>query len=152
MLRKIEQAEQKWGGSHSAIDNWLNARKQLLVEYCRLAGLPPFEGDKQALPTKNSIEAFCELLMDYVSAGHFEFYDQIVNGSAANGCALADEIYPQISGTTDEALSFNDHYAEIEEEQDLTGFDRHLSQLGQAMEERFELEDKLINNLYQRHL
>ncbi|GAA0373747.1 Rsd/AlgQ family anti-sigma factor [Bowmanella denitrificans] len=154
MLNKVEQAEQKWGGAHDAIDNWIDARKALLVEYCRLAGLPPFDARRQALPSKESVETFCEMLMDYVSAGHFEFYDKIVDGSQANGAGkqLADEVYPKISDTTEQALNFNDCYADIDEDQDMQGFDKHLSELGQAMEERFELEDRLIHTLYQDHL
>lgn len=154
MLNKVEQAEQKWGGSHSAIDNWINARKLLLVEYCRLAGLPPFDTHRQSLPGKEVVETFCEMLMDYVSAGHFEFYDKIVEGSQANGegKSLADEVYPLIADTTEQALNFNDCYAEIEDDHDMEGFDKHLSDLGQAMEARFELEDKLIQTLYHDHL
>lgn len=151
MLQKIEQAQEKWGGSHHAIDAWLQSRRDLLVHYCKLAGLPPFEREHKALPSHEAIEHFCELLMDYVSAGHFEFYDRIVEESQLNGQAkkLADEVYPKISVTTDEALHFNDHYADIDEHQDMASFDLHLSKLGQAMEERFELEDRLIQTLYQ---
>ena len=32
---------------------------------------------------------------------------------------------------------------------ELNSFDRDLSQLGQEMEERFEVEDKLLDHLYQ---
>lgn len=154
MLIKAEQAEQQWGGAHHAIDNWLEGRRKLLVQYCQLAGLPPFERDHTALPANEAIETFCELLVDYVSAGHFEFYDRIVEQADSNGLgkSLAEEVYPRISDTTDQALSFNDHYAEIDKDQDMQHFDEHLSSLGQAMEERFELEDRLIQTLYKEHL
>ncbi|AWL13265.1 hypothetical protein HMF8227_02816 [Saliniradius amylolyticus] len=152
MLTKNEQAKQKWGGANQAIDNWLNERQELLVRYCHLAGLPPFERDAQALPDAQSIEDFCSLLMDYVSAGHFEVYDKVVENSKdqEKGKALADELYPAISATTDKALSFNDSYAAISDEQNLNGFDKHLSALGEAIETRLELEDQLINRLYKQ--
>ncbi|MDF2180393.1 sigma D regulator [Aliiglaciecola sp. CAU 1673] len=153
MLSKIEQAQEKWGGSHQTIDTWLQSRRELLVHYCKLAGLPPFEREHKALPDHDAIEHFCELLMDYVSAGHFEFYDRIMEESQLNGQGkkLADEVYPLISETTDAALDFNDQYADIEEDQNMQSFDRHLSKLGQAMEQRFELEDRLIQTLYKHH-
>lgn len=143
MLNQFENTQQILGGSHQAIDNWLEERKQLLVEYCQLAGLPPFERSKGALPGKDEIEAFCELLVDYMSAGHFEVYDKLPQANQP----LANSLYPQISATTEHALSFHDSYAEITNEQQLNEFDRQLSQLGQQLEERFALEDKLMQSL-----
>ena len=46
------------------------------------------------------------------------------------------------------ALSFNDSYADVSAELDLSEFDLHLSRLGQSMEERFALEDRLIGSLH----
>ncbi|WP_416306531.1 sigma D regulator [Neptunicella sp. SCSIO 80796] len=147
MLTGIEQAKQKWGGAHNAIDNWLAERQMLLVMYCELAGLPPYQRESQALPDKDKIREFCELLMDYLSAGHFEVYDQLSNGDS-----LSARLYPKISTTTDEALKFNDCYAETNSDTDMSDFDRALSKLGQQLEERFELEDELINTLHSEHL
>ena len=154
MLNQVEKAKQKWGGAHDAIDNWLHERQQLLVQYCELAGLPPFERAPGALPHKRDIRAFCELLVDYVSAGHFEVYDKIVAecDDAQNSKEVTDQLYPKISETTDSALNFNDTYAEVEVDQDLTSFDVNLSELGQKLEERFALEDKLIQTLHTEHL
>lgn len=146
MLNKVEQAKQKWGGMHDVVDAWLNERKQLLVQYCELAGLPPFEGADKALPTKERVEAFCELLMDYISAGHFELFDKIMDEchDAEDAKKLAEDIYPKITDTTDSALTFNDYYANISDDDEMSGFDRNLAELGERMEERFELEDQLL--------
>ncbi|XOV80206.1 MAG: sigma D regulator [Aestuariibacter sp.] len=146
MLSKVEQAEQKWGGMHELVDSWLNERKKLLVQYCELAGLPPYEHSDKALPTKERVEAFCELLMDYISAGHFELFDKIMDecSQVSDNKKLAEEIYPKITETTDSALTFNDYYASISDEDELAGFDQNLAVLGEKMEERFELEDKLL--------
>ena len=154
MLTRIEDAKDKWGGSHEAIDNWLHERQELLVQYCGLAGLPPFEREPGALPHKREIRSFCELLVDYVSAGHFEVYDKIVAQSdeVTRSKAVTEELYPQISQTTDSALNFNDIYAEVEVDQDLVDFDNRLSELGQKLEERFALEDRLIQTLHSDHL
>lgn len=154
MLTRLEQAQQQWGGSLNAIDNWLNERQEVLVCYYQLAGLTPSEHTDRALPQHSEIQSFCQLLMDYLSAGHFEVFDQIVAQCKKNGpesLALANKIYPEISKTTDIALAFNDKFAEITEQSLLDGFDQNLSALGQFLEERFELEDQLIEALYKKH-
>ncbi len=150
MLTQVEQAEQKWGGFHNVIDCWLQERKQLLVQYCELAGLPPFERDAGALPDKTKVREFCEVLVDYVSVGHFELYDKIAAECESEGADpnFARELFPKISATTDVALTFNDTFAEIGANNDVESFDSRLSNLGQQLEERFELEDQLISTLH----
>ncbi|MDN4502106.1 sigma D regulator [Alteromonadaceae bacterium BrNp21-10] len=151
MLTGIEQAKQKWGGRHSAIDKWLTERQLLLVQYCELAGIPPYQRQDNALPEKEKIQAFCELLMDYVSAGHFEVYGKLTDNDSA-GNDLENTIYPKISESTDSALQFNDAYTEIQNDTNMKEFDVALSKLGQQLEERFELEDQLIQSLHNDHL
>lgn len=151
MYTRVQQAQKKWGGSLSAIDNWLDERQQLIVNYCRLAGLPPFEKDRHTMPSQERIKEFCQLLMDYLSAGHFEVYERIVTQCAINGTnsrKLADSLYPKIAVSTDLALEFNDNYADHLSTRKSGTFDTELSALGQALEERFALEDKLIETLY----
>lgn len=145
MLTKLQQATEQWGGFNSTIDDWLEERKQLLVQYCQLAGLPPFERSDNALPDKAEIERFCEILMDYISAGHFEIYEKILADS--DDLVSAEEIFPKFADSTDTALSFNDKYANIAEDEELTSFDSNLAMLGQHMEERFSFEDQLIQTL-----
>ena len=154
MLTRLEKAQQRWGGAHSVIDNWLNERQQILVLYCQLAGLPPYDRADRALPGILEVKQFCQLLMDYLSAGHFEIYDQVVaecNEHGPESAALAKCLYPEISKSTDVALNFNDKFAELESINQDTEFDDQLSQLGQILEERFELEDQLIETLYSKH-
>lgn len=154
MYTRVQQAQKKWGGSLSAIDNWLDERQQLIVNYCRLAGLPPFEKDRHTMPSQERIKEFCQLLMDYLSAGHFEVYERIVAQCTINGTdgrKLADNLYPRIAVSTDLALEFNDNYAEHLSTRKSGTFDIELSSLGQALEERFALEDKLIETLYIKH-
>ena len=153
MLTQIEKAKHQWGGSHDAIDNWLQERQQLLVQYCELAGLPPFERESGALPRKSEIRSFCEILVDYVSAGHFEVYDKIAEQSddAKDNEDVASIVVPKITETTDHALNFNDDFAEVSGDSDLASFDVKLSKLGQTLEERFALEDQLIQTIHKEH-
>ncbi|WP_372761120.1 sigma D regulator [Pseudoalteromonas sp.] len=154
MLTRVEKAQQKWGGSHTVIDKWLNERQQLIVLYCKLAGFAPYEKKDPALPEPEQIQTFCQILMDYLSAGHFEVYDDIAKACEKKGPEsqqLANAIYPRISDTTDVALDFNDKYAEVAADDLLTGFDNDLSVIGEALEARFALEDELIDNLFSNH-
>ena len=154
MLTRVEKAQQKWGGSHKVIDKWLNERQELIVLYCKIAGFTPYEKQDQALPEPKLIESFCQLLMDYLSAGHFEVYDDIAKACEKKGLQsqeLANSIYPRISSTTDVALDFNDKYAEVDKEDLLKDFDNDLSVIGEALEARFALEDELIDNLFSNH-
>lgn len=154
MLTRLEQAQQQWGGSLNAIDNWLTERQEVLVMYCQLAGLPPFDQTDRVLPNKDQIKPFCQILMDYLSAGHFEVFDQVVAQCKNNGpksLALAQKIYPKIAKSTDVALNFNDKYADADDSSVFEKFDNSLSALGQFLEERFELEDQLIEALYSQH-
>ncbi len=148
MLNRVEQATQRWSGKHSEVDTWLSERQALLVQYCQLLGLPPFERE-QCLPDKQEVQGFCQRLMDYASAGHFEVYDKILAESVdkAHDRALAERLYPEITRTTDAALSFNDKYGDWQGEENWEQLDRHLAELGQSLEWRFELEDQLLKSL-----
>ncbi len=152
MLRKLEKAQQQWGGSIAVIDNWLEERKQLLVLYCQLSGVQQFSGHDNQLPGEADIKAFCQVMMDYISAGHFEVYDQITSKNKSDnneeGVSLAEELYPQITQSTDVALTFNDNYAEKNADELTEQFDKDLASLGEALDDRFELEDKLIQSLH----
>ncbi|MEM5546046.1 sigma D regulator [Pseudoalteromonas fuliginea] len=154
MLTRVEKAQQKWGGSHTVIDKWLNERQELIVLFCKMAGFSPYDKKDHALPEPAQIESFCQILMDYLSAGHFEIYDDIAKACENKGPKsqeLANAIYPRISSTTDIALDFNDKYAEVDKEDLLKDFDKDLSVIGEALEARFALEDELIDNLFSNH-
>ncbi|WP_298445855.1 sigma D regulator [uncultured Ferrimonas sp.] len=154
MLTKLEKAVTAWGGSSKLVDQWLNSRRELLINYCQLAGLPPYNNDAAALPEEQHIKQFCGLLMDYVSAGHFEVYDQVASACEQHGQQsrqLAEELLPQINNSTDIALDFNDHYTNGVNDERMLQLDQALSKLGQAMEERFALEDRLLETLHHNH-
>ena len=50
MLTELEQTKRALAGKHRAIDDWLDARQALLVEYMRLAGLTPARTKQRSLP------------------------------------------------------------------------------------------------------
>lgn len=154
MLSRLEQAQQKFGGANTVIDNWLAERQELLVKYCKLAGLPPFDSDSRVLPDALNVNSFCQILIDYLSAGHFEVFNDIVKQCEEHGpksAALAERVYPQITKTTDRLVDFNDKYSALKKDEDLLSFDSDLSEIGPILEERLELEDELIHTLHTNH-
>ncbi|QYK01094.1 sigma D regulator [Shewanella psychrotolerans] len=153
MLKQLERAEKKWRGSNTLIDQWLNNRRKLLIQYCQIAGLPPYETLDKSLPSFQAVKDFCDLLVDYVSEGHFEVYDRVLSAYEKNckeSQSLAQNVVPKISETTDLALDFNDKYTEADDEKILYQLDKDLSSLGDVMETRFQLEDQLLEVLHNK--
>ena len=97
----------------------------------------------------------CEVLVDYVSAGHFEVYEQLIQEAREfndGGLELAAKLYPRIEQTTEVALNFNDRLDGRElSEVDVRELFNELSRLGEVLESRFEMEDFLIENLHNAH-
>ncbi|RUO76829.1 sigma D regulator [Pseudidiomarina taiwanensis] len=155
MLKRQQAAQQRWQGQNAAIDRWLDERQQLLVKYCQLVVTGHQERDATPLPDAQLIREFCEIMVDYISAGHFEIYDQIIQHShraPAITRQVADDVFPLISDTTEIALDFNDAYSEATDQQQLPNFDRDLAELGEALELRMEFEDRLLATLEEHDL
>lgn len=131
----------------SVVARWLAERNELLVLYCRLTG----KRKDQVLPDKSQINQFCDILIDYVSAGHFEVYEQVVSLCDKKGpqsLQLLEEVFPRISKTTDIVVDFNDKYSDDQANEELMSqLDKDLSKLGEAIASRVELEDQLIDTL-----
>lgn len=145
MLNQVEIAKQRWGGISKTIDNWLQERQKLLIQYCHLAGVN-YQA-KEALPTEEEVNEFCALLMDYLSVGHFEVYEMLVTDDE-KGQQLKQKLFPLISKTTDQALDFNDNFAEDYSIEKSAEFDKAITSLGEALIDRFELEDNLIQHMH----
>ena len=94
------------------------------------------------------IENFCESLMDYISAGHFEVYETLLHESTEELKAnreLLEEIYQSIETTTGLALSFNDKYKdELVHSSEDASLPKDLIRLDNALTIRFALEDQLL--------
>jgi regulator of sigma D len=145
---KIDNIDNK----SEAVSNWLAERSQVIVMYCRLSGFR----NQTKLPGNEQINGFCDVLIDYVSAGHFEVYQQIANDCEINGPSsiqLLNELYPDISKTTDVVVDFNEKYSKMmaDDPDMMSKFDQDLSVLGEAIAKRVDLEDDLIETLKTNH-
>lgn len=133
-------------GTRDSVTKMVAERTEVLALYWRLAGLDPFTDAQHREPAQKLLQEFCQLLVDYIAAGHFSLYERIVNGTERRReiAELAQELYPRISDTTTVALDFNDKY-DSETHCELTeAFKADLSHLGEELAVRIDLEDKLI--------
>jgi regulator of sigma D len=149
MLENCKSAKERWGGVNEIIDRWLEERQAMLVQYCSLSGL---DQDLSDLQRGDKLRSFCQILVDYVSAGHFEVYDQLIKEGRefddADALQEASKLYDTIDTTTERLLDFNDKYLETD---DVSSLSIDLSQLGEALEVRFSAEDRLISVLHTSH-
>jgi regulator of sigma D len=149
MLESCQNAQERWGGVHRLIDRWLQERNELIRAFDVLSDTP-----EEGLVERATLQKFCEILVDYVSAGHFEIYEQLTSEAKAfgdeRGLELADQIYPRLDVITKALLAFNDHCDKGDcSDASLTA--ARLTELGELLHERFELEDCLIEVLHTSH-
>ena len=148
MLESCRNAQERWGGVHKLIDRWLQDRHELVRTFDAL--------DRSQALTVNaeSLQNFCQLLLDYCSAGHFEVYEQLISEAQAfgdrRGLELAKQIYPRLEAITAQALNFNDR-CDNGDCREGTCLNSELKNLRQQLHERFELEDCLIEVLHNAH-
>jgi len=126
-------------------------RAELLALYCRVAGVAPFYDDDagDSIKTQELLQSLCQIMIDYLSMGHFSLYERIARGRERrqNLNQMAEELYPVIAKTTEVALHFNDKY-DCEDHCELgNDFEQDLSSLGEALATRIELEDKILRVL-----
>ena len=133
MLNQLDNLTERVRGSNKLVDRWLHVRKHLLVAYYNLVGIKPGKESYMRLNEK-ALDDFCQSLVDYLSAGHFSIYERILHKLEGNGqLARAAKIWPQLEANTQQIMDYN--YLE---------FQQVLSDIGEALEARFVLEDKLI--------
>jgi len=151
MLDNCKNAAERWGGVSDLIDKWLLERQELIVGLCDLSVNPGSSQENKA----EKFQSFCQVLVDYVSVGHFEVYEQLVAEAAEyndGGIELAKKVIPLIQESTEIALNFNDRFDDIHKVDDgIEGLIEELEVLGKTLEDRFELEDNLIESLHKVH-
>ena len=151
MLEQCKDAQERWGGVHQMIDKWLNDRQALIVRFCNLSASRPLSDET---PLGQSIQAMCESLIDYCSAGHFEIYEQLMAEAREfddGSISLADELMPRLEELTGKCVDFNDTYDKHCTLDQLAKLPEDLSSLGEVMEERFQIEDQLIEKMHNVH-
>lgn len=151
MLERCKSAQERWGGVHKLIDRWLEARKALIEAYAKLRA----EDEFTPIDTPK-ILLFCQNLVDYVSTGHFEIYEQLTKEAEAfndqKALLFAQKTLPEIQSTTTLVVEFNDKFDSKEHcNNQLAELPISLQALGLVLADRFELEDLLIKELHEAH-
>ncbi|OON35546.1 anti-RNA polymerase sigma 70 factor [Izhakiella australiensis] len=145
MLNQLNILTERVGGSNDLVDHWLHSRRQLLVAYYRMVGIKPNRDSLTALDEK-ALDDFCQNLVDYLSTGHFSIYERIIEEmTEGNPLQAAAQIYPALQANTDALMELYDTHLEAAIDQDnCLEFQTALSEIGEILESRFTLEDKLI--------
>lgn len=142
--------ETQFAAVEDLLKRWLKERRDVLGRYTELVVAQDCSADPKALGKRQ--QALCELLVDYVSAGHFEVFHELLAEARSFGddaSAMLDTVLPAIVDTTEVILAYEEKYAG--DDCDWTGIQRDLSSLGEVLESRFVLEDRLIAGLHNRH-
>jgi regulator of sigma D len=140
--------------TQETVQKLITERTEMLALYCQMAGLEPYKNSKngknsRTKPSQEMLQKFCQVLVDYIAAGHFSLYERIVNGTERRQqvSTLAENLYPQIAHSTEAALDFNDKYDCGDHCEIGLSFADDLSRLGEKLASRIELEDRMIKHL-----
>ena len=147
------QLQERRSESHQLIEELIHTRTELLLLYAQLAGNTPF-ADELDEETQETLTEFCEILIDYTADAHFRLYRFIDENKEKRKAVLdiAESSYQRITEITQTILDFNDRYFRDPDHDDagssndiaVKTLESDLSQLGEILAERIELEDMLI--------
>jgi regulator of sigma D len=150
MPHSSNDPREQFNAVEELLTRWLKERRGLLGRYTEIVVALDSETDREALRPRQN--ALCECLVDYASAGHFEVFHQLINEAETFGDgsgALAEKLMPAIGDTTEVILAYEEKYGAGEPYH--STLRRDLSALGEVLESRFVLEDRLIAGLHQSH-
>lgn len=140
-----------WDAVEQLLQKWLRERREILIKYTSLASRFDDRDNAQEQP-EDTLRELCQLLVDYVSVGHFEVFHELLREAEAfadGSNDLASDIIPSIGDTTEVILGFEEKYPLTQASH--SSYTEDLSLLGEILERRFELEDRLIVGLHQTH-
>ncbi|MCB1855652.1 MAG: Rsd/AlgQ family anti-sigma factor [Pseudomonadales bacterium] len=150
MPRPANSPEQQFIAVEDLLTRWLRERRELLGKYTEIVVTLDSDPQAEALALRQG--ALCEVLVDYISAGHFEVFHELLDEAerfADGSGTLARQLIPAIGDTTEVLLAYEEKYGSGATYPDT--LKRDLSSLGEVLESRFVLEDRLIAGLHSRH-
>ena len=127
----------------SQVNKIVDARTEMLALFSELVAKRPFISDS-AVPSL--LQQFCQALVDYTAHAHFQLYRHFAENRERriSVSKVADKIYPKILNIVQTILDFNDKYDCGDHCDGLSDLDKDLSDLGEKLADRIELEDQLI--------
>jgi regulator of sigma D len=139
----VQMNPEKKQQAYQLIAELQKERQEVWSLYCHMAELIPFSANRTV---RKKLARFSEILIDYVSLGHFGVCEYLFAGADSLDPALSvvEKIELALSASTEVAVSFNDKYesdaAIIPDE-----LKQDLSALGESLAIRSELEDRLCD-------
>lgn len=117
-------------------------RHQVWSLYCKVFEQKPFSSSAE---TTHLLTQFSQLLIDYVSLGHFGLYERLLSRAGREEVLKhAKTIYLEFFKITEVVMSFNDKYAIINAMK-MDTLENDLSLLGEQLAKRIDLEDRLCH-------
>lgn len=141
MTQATERQGNRRSRGHRLVAHLLSERDEMLAALCRLA-----DPQRDGMPTRAALDEFLNLLIDYMAAAHFGLYQRVIDGSERRRAVrrVAARCYPRVARITELALAFHDRYAHPARASDPQAFRGDLARLAEAIAERIELEDAMI--------
>ena len=146
MASEHESDTERRSRTREVIDHMLEERQVMLVLFERVAGIEPYSHD---MPSAELLQEFSQVLVDYIAADHFSLYERITEGKERRQklFQLAEQLYAEIAETTETAVSFNDRIEKLVADGDQEAVKTALSELGERLAVRIELEDRLLERM-----
>ena len=122
-------------------------RSAVWAMYCKIAEMQASFADREKISPM--LSSFSQLLIDYISLGHFGIYEKLMARKQQPLAALsyAIKLYPAFSNTTAVAILFNDAYVGSKRNWHTENLVSNLSKLGEHLAKRMEIEDWLCRLL-----
>ena len=146
MTEGVTPEEDRRVQSRKDLKALVDSRAETLSILSELASKQPFKPERA---TQALLQSFCESLIDYTASAHFQLYRHFDEDRERRKpvMAIASEIYPSIVKSTQAILAFNDRYDCEDHCKDFSELAEDLSNLGEMLADRIELEDRLIHVL-----
>ena len=153
MRGRSKRTKEGWTLVDDMVRRWMQQRIELTQDFEAVVSPSLTTGNNKEL--SSHIRRFCQTLVDYVSAGHFEVYNELItearefnDGSLGTGI----DLYHAIEQSTDLAVAFNDKFEQLDHSRSLLAdLPECLANLGKTLNSRFELEDHLIAAVHECH-
>lgn len=128
--------------TRGVIEKLLTERRELLALLFDSASSDPVA----SVIEQERLKEFCEILVDYIAAGHFGLYQRLADATERRAAVIevAGRVYPLIKSITETAVAFSDQ-CESNGYQRTDEIMQKLSELAEDLSTRFEMEDQIID-------
>lgn len=136
-----------------AVNELLEERQQLLVSFCRAAGLNTGDKPVEAGGQLSVLKRLCQVLMDYYALWQFEIHDYLLRNKARYSQALVElqRASDGLDQSRNIAVAFNDKYDFESRTLSLEGLESDLSMLGEEIAHQVAVEDRIIRAMGKQH-